>query len=194
MELGETRESAQHLNFPSVVTVSGQCAQICLGLARHVDVHHVDSTPLASPLFSRQQPVEDSDSDGGGDENNTGLADSDEFQELVRFLATVPLLHAQLDAADMPKSRMPCGAWSLAFDQAGEESQAFFMVEQGKASSVAAGEGNEISSKATLLQGDYVGAKALSVRKKAFATVKTEGKLVVLRMLRDDFEELGLPK
>ena len=49
-----------------------------------VDFHHVDSSPLASPLFSRQQPVEDSDSDGGGDEN-TGLADSDEFQELVRF-------------------------------------------------------------------------------------------------------------
>ena len=88
------------VNFPSVVAVSGQCAQICLGFARDLDFHHVDSSPLASPLFSRQQLVEDSDSDRGGDEN-TGLADSDEFQELVRFLATVPL-HEQLDAADMP--------------------------------------------------------------------------------------------
>ena len=68
------------------------------------------------------------------------------------------------------------------------------MVEKGKASCVAVGEGNKISGKATLLPGDYVGAKALSVRKKVFATVKVEGKLVVLRMLRDDFEELGLPK
>ena len=131
MEQGEKRESAKHLNIPSVVTESGQCAQICLGLGRDVDFHHVDSSPLASLLFSRQQPVEDSDSDGGGDENNTGVADSDEFQELVRFLATVPLLHEQLDAADMPKSRMPCGAWSPAFDQAGRGAQAFFMVEQG---------------------------------------------------------------
>ena len=86
---------------------------MCWGLARDVDFHHVDSSPLASLLFSRKQPVEDTDSDGGGDENNTGVADSDEFQELVRFLATVPLLHEQLDAADMPKSRMPCGAWSF---------------------------------------------------------------------------------
>ena len=84
------------------------------------------------------------------------------------------------------------GAWRLI--RQGEESQAFFLVEQGKASCVAVGEGNEISSKATLLPGGYVGAKALSVRKKAFATVKTEGKFVVLRMLRDVFEELGLPK
>ena len=61
----------------------------------------------------------------------------------------------------------------------GEESKAFFM-EKGKASCVAVG--------------GYVGAKALSVRNKAFATAKAEGKLVVLRMLRDDFEELGLPK
>ena len=68
------------------------------------------------------------------------------------------------------------------------------MVEKGKASCVAVGEGNEISGKATLLPGDYVGAKALSVRNKAFATVKAEGKLVVLRMVRDDLEELGLPK
>ena len=56
------------------------------------------------------------------------------------------------------------------------------------------GESNEISGKATLLPGDYVGAKALSVRKKAIATVKAEGKLVVLRMVRDDLEELGMPK
>ena len=35
-----------------------------------------------------------------------------------------------------------------------EEPQAFFMVEQGKASCVAVGEGNEISGKATLLTGD----------------------------------------
>ena len=76
----------------------------------------------------------------------------------------------------------------------GEEPQAFFIVEKGKGSCVTVGEGNEISGKATLLPRDTVGAKALSVRKKAFATVKAEGKLVVLRMLRDDFEELGLPK
>ena len=61
-------------------------------------------------------------------------------------------------------------------------------------SCVAASEGNEISDRATLLLGDYVGAKALSVRKKAFATVKAEGEFVVFRMLRDDFEELGLHK
>ena len=55
-------------------------------------------------------------------------------------------------------------------------------MEQGKASCVAVGEGNEVSGKATLLPGDSVGAKALSVRKMAFATVKAEGKLVVLRL------------
>ena len=65
----------------------------------------------------------------------------------------------------------------------GEESQAFFVVEKGKASCVAVGEGKEISGKATLLPADYVGAKALSVR-------NARGE----RMLRDDFEELGLPK
>ena len=96
-----------------------------------------------------------------------------------------------------PKSRMPCDM-ELEPDKAlirqGEESKAFFRVEKGKASCVAVGEGNEISGRATLLVGDYVGAKALSVHKKAFATVKSARKLVVLRMLRDDFEELGLHK
>jgi len=162
-----------------------------------------DDTPCCGldgirKLFQRQQPVDDSESDGGGDVNDTNIADSDDFQELVRFLATVPLLHEQLDAADLPKiahvmSRVELDAEQTLIRQ-GEESQAFFIVEKGKASCVAVGDDNEISGRATLLPGDYVGAKALSGRKKAFATVKAEGKLVVLRMLRADFEGLGLEK
>ena len=69
-------------------------------------------------------------------------------------------------------------------DQAGRGVPGHLHGEEGQGVLCRCGRGQGDPGKVTLLQGDYVGSKALLVRKKAF----------VLRMLRGDFEELGLPK
>ena len=112
----------------------------------------------------------------GSSADSSLLRTASSTMELVRFLATVPLLHEQQDAADIPNVAHAMRRMELEPDQAlirqGDESQAFFRVEKGKASCVAVGEGNEISGRATLLLGENVGAKALSVRKQALPPQK----------------------
>jgi len=128
-------------------------------------------------------------------------ATADEFQELVEFLQTVPLLHTQLPEAELPMlasamTRLELEPGSTLFEQ-GQQSKAFYIVEKGKASCVAVDADGEVSGRALLLSGDYVGAKALTTgRRMNFATVRAEppNNLVVLRMLRADFEKLGLHK
>jgi len=125
--------------------------------------------------------------------------DREDFEELISFLAAVPLFQKQLPKAELPKiaSALQLKTWAPGdrVIEQGKDGKAFFIVRDGEASVVVKATDGEFV-RATLYYGDYFGGHTLTQKRPNIATIlaKGPGPLTTLSMSREEFERLGLHK
>lgn len=125
------------------------------------------------------------------------VSDREEFEELIGFLAAVPLFQKQLSKAQLPKvaAALQLETWAPGDKvvEQGKEGKAFFIIRAGEASVVVRSSDGEFV-RATLYYGDYFGGHTLTQQRPNIATIVAKGPmpLTTLCLPREEFEKLGL--
>mmetsp|Transcript_48424 Transcript_48424/g.156202 ORF Transcript_48424/g.156202 Transcript_48424/m.156202 type:complete len:1017 (+) Transcript_48424:968-4018(+) len=124
----------------------------------------------------------------------------EDFEQLIGFLAAVPLCQKQLPRAELPKLAMALQrrTW-LPGERVvaqGEEGREFFIIHTGEARVTVADVWGEETERAKLYHADYFGGHTLTTKRPNAATIYCKGPkpLETLSLTRAEFERLGLHK
>ncbi|CAE7630358.1 PRKG1 [Symbiodinium pilosum] len=125
----------------------------------------------------------------------------EDFEEIVTFLASVPLFKNQLPRSELPKvaRNLKRKVWEPGAEivKQGDLGKAFFLIMSGEAD-VLTRSGDSCNShvRATLRKGDYFGGRTLLEERSNVATIRagSEANLVTLSMSRRAFHDTGIAK
>lgn len=124
----------------------------------------------------------------------------EDFEQLIGFLAAVPLCQKQLPRAELPKLAMALRRRTWQPNERvvvqGEEGREFFIIHTGEARVTVADVWGEETERARLYHADYFGGHTLTTKRPNAATISCKGPkpLETLSLTRAEFERLGLHK
>ncbi|CAE7254904.1 PKAR [Symbiodinium natans] len=125
----------------------------------------------------------------------------EDFEEIVTFLASVPLFKNQLPRSELPKvaRSLKRKVWEPGTEivKQGDLGKAFFLIMSGEADVLTrSADSCNDHVRATLRKGDYFGGRTLLEERSNVATIRASGEasLVTLSMSRRAFHDTGIDK
>ncbi|CAK9012994.1 cAMP-dependent protein kinase regulatory subunit (PKA regulatory subunit) [Durusdinium trenchii] len=122
----------------------------------------------------------------------------EDFEEIVTFLASVPLFKTQLPRSELPKvaQKLKRKEWQRGQDivKQGDLGKAFYLIMSGEAEVFTQSEDEPGIVRAVLRKGDYWGGRSLMEERNNVATIRPAGKepVVTLSMSRKAFHDSGI--